>query len=114
AGAGGGMAAGYIEAGAGGPRGKVTSEYIAHERARLRPRPGSHTRHLFPVRPEHPRRRAARQPAQDGELAAMVDVVKQDRRPQEVADRPLVAAEILERAVQVRRSEPSHPPDRPA
>src|SRR2546430_15214869 len=67
---------------------------------------------LFPYPPLSRPPRAPRQPAQDGELAAMVDVVKQDRRPQEVADRPLVAAEILERAVQVRRSEPSHPPDR--
>src|SRR2546427_11568380 len=70
------------------------------ERARLRPRPGSRTRHLFPARPEQPPRRTARQPEQDGELPAMGDAVAQDRRPQEVADRPLVAAEVLERAAQ--------------
>src|SRR5437879_12763000 len=101
------MARGNIEAGAGGPRGKVTIEYIAHERARLRPRPGSHTRHLFPVRPEHPRRPPARQPAHDGALPAVVDVETQDCRPQAVADRAPIAAELFRLSSEIRSSEPT-------
>src|SRR2546426_4934968 len=114
------MARGNLAAvrGAAARRGKSPTSELAvrlalhPERARLPPRPGSHTRHLFPVRPKHPRRRAARQPAQDGELPAMEDVVKQDCRPQEVADLPLVAAAVLDRADQARPSEPPPPPAR--
>ena len=61
--------------------------------------------HLLAVRSVQFRNRATRQPAKDGELPPVVNHVKENCKPQEVADRKLVAGEVPELAIEIGRSE---------